>query len=140
MNHLLKARGLEPQVVCDSAGTSGYHIDAKPDRRMNAAAERKLGLTLTGRSRQFEPIDFDNFDLILAMDQDNFEQMYYVGSLNHDRDKLHLICEFCTRHNLKEVPDPYYGGEKGFDFVIDLLMDACEGLLDHLIETGKIKG
>ncbi len=138
MNHLLKARGLEHQVICDSAGTSGYHIDAKPDRRMNAAAERKLGLTLMGRSRQFEPIDFDNFDLILAMDQDNFEQMYHVGGLNHDRDKLHLMCEFCTRHDLKEVPDPYYGGEKGFDFVIDLLMDACEGLLDHLIETGKI--
>ena len=140
MNHLLKARGLEPQVICDSAGTSGYHLDAKPDRRMNAAAERKLGLTLMGRSRRFEPIDFDDFDLILAMDQDNFEQMYYVGSLNHDRSKLHLMCEFCTRHDLKEVPDPYYGGEKGFDFVIDLLMDACEGLLDHLIETGKIKG
>ncbi len=140
MNHLLKARGLEPQVICDSAGTSGYHIDAKPDRRMNAAAQRRLGLTLMGRSRRFEPIDFDDFDLILAMDQDNFEQMYYVGSLNHDRSKLHLMCEFCTRHDLKEVPDPYYGGEKGFDFVIDLLMDACEGLLDHLIETGKIKG
>jgi len=140
MNHLLKARGLEQQVICDSAGTSGYHIDAKPDRRMNAAAERKLGLTLMGRSRRFEPIDFDDFDLILAMDQDNFEQMYHSGSLNHDRDKLHLMCEFCTRHDLKEVPDPYYGGEKGFDFVIDLLMDACEGLLDHLIETGKIKG
>jgi protein-tyrosine phosphatase len=140
MNHLLKARGLEPQVICDSAGTSGYHLDAKPDRRMNAAAQRKLGLTLMGRSRKFDPIDFDDFDLILAMDQDNFEQMYHVGSLNHDRSKLHLMCEFCTRHDLKEVPDPYYGGEKGFDFVIDLLMDACEGLLDHLIETGKIKG
>ena len=140
MNHLLQARGLEDQVICDSAGTSGYHLDAKPDRRMNASAQRKLGLTLMGRSRRFEPIDFDDFDLILAMDQDNFEQMYYVGSLNHDRSKLNLMCEFCTRHDLKEVPDPYYGGEKGFDFVIDLLMDACEGLLDHLIETGKIKG
>ena len=140
MNQLLNARGLESQVICDSAGTSGYHIDAKPDRRMNAAAERKLGLTLTGRSRKFEPIDFDNFDLILAMDQDNFEQMYHVDSSKHDRHKLHLMCEFCTRHDLREVPDPYYGGEQGFDFVIDLLMDACEGLLDHLIETGKIKG
>ena len=140
MNHLLKARGLDDQAICDSAGTSGYHIDAKPDRRMNAAAERQLGLTLMGRSRRFEPIDFDDFDLILAMDQDNFEQMYHVGSFNHDREKLHLMCEFCTRYDLKEVPDPYYGGEKGFDFVIDLLMDACEGLLDHLIETGKIKG
>ena len=140
MNQLLNARGLESQVSCDSAGTSGYHIDAKPDRRMNAAAERKLGLTLMGRSRKFEPIDFDNFDLILAMDQDNFEQMYHVDSSKHDRHKLHLMCEFCTRHDLKEVPDPYYGGEKGFDFVIDLLVDACEGLLDHLIETGKIKG
>jgi protein-tyrosine phosphatase len=140
MNHLLKARGLDDQVTCDSAGTSGYHIGASPDRRMNAAAVKKLGLTLMGRSRKFEAVDFDNFDLILAMDQDNFEQMYHVDASKHDRHKLHLMCEFCTQHDLKEVPDPYYGGETGFDFVIDLLVDACTGLLDHLIETGKIKG
>lgn len=140
MNDLLKSRGLEHQVTCDSAGTSGYHIGAVPDRRMNAAAMKKLDLTLTGRSRKFEPVDFDNFDLILAMDQDNFEQMYHVDSSGRDRHKLHLMCEFCTQHDLKEVPDPYYGGEAGFDFVIDLLIDACTGLLDHLIETGKIKG
>jgi protein-tyrosine phosphatase len=140
MNHLLKARGLEDQVTCDSAGTSGYHIGAAPDRRMNAAAVKKLGLTLTGRSRKFESVDFDDFDLILAMDQDNFEQMYHVDASGRGRDKLHLMCEFCTQHDLKEVPDPYYGGEIGFDFVIDLLLDACEGLLEHLIETGKIKG
>lgn len=140
MNYLLKERGLEDQVTCDSAGTSGYHIGASPDRRMNSAAVKKLGLTLTGRSRKFEPVDFQDFDLILAMDQDNFEQMYHVDASKTDRHKLHLMCEFCTRHDLKEVPDPYYGGEAGFDFVIDLLMDACAGLLDHLVETGKIKG
>lgn len=140
MNYLLKARGLENQVICDSAGTSGYHIGAAPDRRMNAAAVKKLGLTLVGRSRKFEPGDFEQFDLILAMDQDNFEQMYYLNPSGADRHKLHLMCEFCRHHDLKEVPDPYYGGEEGFNFVIDLLMDACEGLLDHLIETGKIKG
>ncbi len=140
MNHLLKARGLEDQVICDSAGTSGYHIGAAPDRRMNAAAVKKLGLTLEGRSRKFEPVDFNNFDLILAMDQDNFEQMYALDDSGHNRHKLHLMCEFCTRHDLKDVPDPYYGGEAGFDLVIDLLIDACSGLLDHLIETGKIKG
>jgi protein-tyrosine phosphatase len=140
MNYLLKARGLEDQVQCDSAGTSGYHIGAKPDRRMNAAAVKKLGLTLTGQSRKFESIDFQDFDLILAMDQDNFENMYYLTNSESDRQKLRLMCEFCRHHDLKEVPDPYYGGEAGFDFVIELLMDACEGLLDHLIETGKIKG
>ncbi len=140
MNYLLQERGLDDQVICDSAGTSGYHIGAAPDRRMNAAAVKKLNLTLTGRSRKFEPVDFDNFDLILAMDQDNFEQMYHVDNSGRNRHKLKLMCEFCTQHDLKEVPDPYYGGEAGFDFVIDLLVDACNGLLDHLIETGKIQG
>ena len=136
MNHLLKARGLDNQVICDSAGTSGYHIDAKPDRRMNAAAERKLGLTLMGRSRKFEPIDFDDFDLILAMDQDNFEQMYHVDSFNHDRDKLHLMCEFCTRHDLKEVPDPYYGVERDYHTVYEMIEKAC----DKIIGVPALKG
>jgi protein-tyrosine phosphatase len=139
MRHLVAERGLSDQIECDSAGTSSYHIGSAPDRRMSAAAERKLGFSLQGQARQFESDDFDAFDLILAQDKDNFEQICYVDRAGKYREKVELMCKFCTHHDLKEVPDPYYGGEAGFNFVIDLLVDACNGLLDHLITTGKIK-
>ncbi|MGI0490795.1 low molecular weight protein-tyrosine-phosphatase [Alkalinema pantanalense CENA528] len=139
MNYLIEQQGLGDFIECDSAGTSSYHIGSPPDRRMNLAAQRQLGIELKGRARQFQPYDFDEFDLILAMDQDNYENLYYLDRQSQYRDKLRLMCEFCTKHDLKEVPDPYYGGEAGFNFVIDLLMDACSGLLDHLRETGKIQ-
>jgi protein-tyrosine phosphatase len=140
MNHLLQQRGLSDQVVCDSAGTSGYHVGASPDRRMSAAAERRLGFPLVGAARQFEREDLVEFDLILAMDKDNFAQ---INSLDRDgkfRDRVKLMCDFCQEHTLKSVPDPYYGGDEGFNFVIDLLVDACNGLIDHLIETGVVRG
>ncbi|MBD2326382.1 low molecular weight protein-tyrosine-phosphatase [Alkalinema sp. FACHB-956] len=138
MNYLIDQRGLGDLIECDSAGTSSYHVGSPPDRRMNVAAQRQLGIQLKGRARQFQPYDFDEFDLILAMDQDNYENLYYLDRQGQYRDKLRLMCEFCTQHDLKEVPDPYYGGEAGFNFVIDLLMDACSGLLDHLKASGKI--
>lgn len=132
MNHLIAQRGLEDQVICDSAGTSAYHIGSPPDRRMTAAAA-KQGIQLKGRARQFQREDFEAFDLILAMDKDNYRNILYLDQENRYKDKVRLMCEFCTRHpNFSEVPDPYYGGPEGFNQVIDLLMDACEGLLDEL--------
>jgi protein-tyrosine phosphatase len=139
MNHLLQERGLSDQVECDSAGTSGYHIGAAPDRRMSAAAERQLGFPLVGAARQFEVEDLAEFDLILAMDKDNFAQINSLDRAGKYRDRVKLMCEFCREHTLKSVPDPYYGGESGFDFVIELLVDACNGLIDHLIETGVVR-
>jgi protein-tyrosine phosphatase len=138
MNHLLQQRGLSAQVECDSAGTSGYHVGAAPDRRMSAAAERQLGFPLVGAARQFEREDLAKFDLILAMDKDNLAQMVSLDRGDKFRDRVKLMCEFCHEHTLKSVPDPYYGGDEGFNFVIDLLVDACNGLIDHLIETGVV--
>jgi len=138
MSALIKERGLQHQIECDSAGISGYHAGASPDRRMSAAASRKLGFALQGTSRQVDATDIDTFDLILAMDQDNYEQMARrdrSGKLHH---KIKLMCDFCTEHDLKEVPDPYYGGEAGFDFVIELLIDACSGSLDRLVADGSV--
>ncbi|MBE9031072.1 low molecular weight phosphotyrosine protein phosphatase [filamentous cyanobacterium LEGE 11480] len=140
MNHLVQQRGLSQQVQCDSAGTSSYHIGSSPDRRMSAAAQRKLGFPLVGAARQFEATDFEQFDLILAMDQDNYAQMSQLDRQGKYTERLKLMCEFCREHTLRSVPDPYYGGEDGFNFVIDLLVDACNGLLDELIETGAIQG
>jgi protein-tyrosine phosphatase len=140
MNHLLAQRGLTAQVACDSAGTAGYHSGSAPDRRMDAAAIRQVGIGLKGSARQFGRQDFEQFDLILAMDRDNFAGICELDRLGQYRDKVKLMCDFCTQHDLKEVPDPYYGGEAGFDFVINLLVDACNGLLDHLIATGQVEG
>ncbi|MDZ7961671.1 MAG: low molecular weight protein-tyrosine-phosphatase [Aulosira sp. DedQUE10] len=141
MNHLIEQAGLSDgsanaksvRILCDSAGTSSYHIGSPPDRRMNAAAAKKLGIKLRGHARQFRKSDFQDFDLILAMDRENYEDILAVDPTQHDRDKVRLMCEFCSRHTLKEVPDPYYGGSDGFDRVIDLLVDACEGLLKYIV-------
>ncbi len=128
MNHLLEKEGLVGQVVCDSAGTSAYHIGEPPDRRMTAAAQKR-GIPMRGRARQFTPQDFEAFDLILVMDRDNLEAVSALDRAGSYRDKVKLMCEFCTQHSFKEVPDPYYGGPAGFDQVITLLEDACAGLL-----------
>lgn len=132
MNHLIRQRGLEKQILCDSAGTSSYHIGSPPDRRMTAAAAQRQ-IALTGRARQFEPADFERFDLILAMDKDNYADILRLDRNRTYQHKVKLMCEFCTRHPDREVPDPYYGGEAGFNYVIELLLDACEGLLEQIL-------
>lgn len=134
MNHLIDQAGLTGQIVCDSAGTSDYHIGSPPDRRMTAAATQR-GIPMKGHARQFTTTDFEAFDLILAMDRDNLAGICYLDPTGRYRHKVHLMCDFCTRHTLKEVPDPYYGGVDGFNQVMDLLEDACQGLLAHVIEA-----
>ncbi|MEH2203040.1 MAG: low molecular weight protein-tyrosine-phosphatase [Nostoc sp.] len=129
MNHLIEQAGLSEHILCDSAGTSSYHVGSPPDKRMSAAAATKLGIKLRGRARQFEKSDFQDFDLILAMDRENYENIITLDRTKQYQHKVRLMCEFCSRHTLKEVPDPYYGGQEGFNQVIDLLIDACEGLL-----------
>ena len=132
MNHLIEQGELSERIVCDSAGTSSYHIGSPPDSRMSAAAFQKLQIKLRGQARQFQKSDFENFDLILAMDRENYQDILYLEPTGKYNQKVHLICDFCSRHNLKEVPDPYYGGTEGFHLVIDLLVDACEGLLKQV--------
>ncbi len=136
MEHLIEQAELSDRfaksIVCDSAGTSSYHIGSSPDRRMSATAARKLGIKLHGRARQFQKSDFQDFDLILAMDQDNYQDILLIDPTGQDQKKVRLMCDFCSKHTLKEVPDPYYGGSEGFNQVIDLLVDACEGLLTYL--------
>lgn len=129
MNHLIRQTGLENKIQCDSAGTSSYHIGSAPDRRMNAAANLR-GIELVGHARQFTKADFEEFDLILAMDRENYENICALDRSGRYHHKVRLMCDFCTRHTLKEVPDPYYGGDEGFNQVIDLLFDACDGLLN----------
>jgi protein-tyrosine phosphatase len=137
MNHLIQQRGLSAEIVCDSAGTSSYHIGSPPDRRMTTAAAQR-GISLVGQARQFDRSDFEQFDLILAMDKENYRDILALDRGGHYGDKVRLMCDFCRQHRDREVPDPYYGGADGFNYVIDLLLDACEGLLDHIVETRSI--
>ncbi|MBE9227013.1 low molecular weight phosphotyrosine protein phosphatase [Phormidium sp. LEGE 05292] len=132
MKHLVNQAGLSKEIICDSAGTSSYHVGSPPDRRMSVAAKLK-GIQLVGEARQFQRSDFEKFDLILAMDKENYRDILAIDRSRQYQDKVKLMCDFCTRHNLKEVPDPYYGGPEGFNQVIDLLLDACEGLLNYVI-------
>lgn len=134
MNYLIQQAKLSDQIICDSAGTSSYHIGNPPDRRMNAAAKLR-GIELVGKARQFKKSDFEDFDLILAMDRDNYEEICAVDRSGKYAHKVRLMCDFCTHHTLKEVPDPYYGGEEGFNQVIDLLLDACKGLLNYVAKV-----
>lgn len=137
MNHLIEQAGLSDSIICDSAGTGGYHIGAPPDRRMTAAAKRR-GIELKGRARQFERSDFEEFDLILAMDRENYRDILSLDPTGQYRDKVKLMCDFASHHSDREVPDPYYGGSEGFDRVIDLLLDACEGLLQYVVKTYQL--
>ncbi len=134
MNHLIQEANLTDKITCDSAGTSGYHVGAIPDRRMNDAA-RKRGLDLQGQSRKLKPTDLQNVDLILAMDRENYHDILYLDREGKYEAKVRLICDFATHKSDREVPDPYYGGQDGFDYVIDLLFDACSGLLEYVVNS-----
>ena len=134
MNHLLQQKQLQDDIQCDSAGTAGYHIGSAPDSRMTQAA-RQQGITLSGQARQFVVDDFDAFDLIVAMDRDNYRDILRLDPAGAHQHKVKQMCEFTSQYSDKEVPDPYYGGADGFRHVIDLLLDACDGLLTHVTQT-----
>ncbi|XP_024528228.1 uncharacterized protein LOC9631047 [Selaginella moellendorffii] len=138
--YIVEKRGLSSRFNIDSAGTIDYHEGDPADARMKAAAIKR-GVLLTSISRPIKPSDFDEFDLILAMDKKNKADIlkaYTIWNKNQpydvdSRDKVKLMCSYCQKNEATEVPDPYYGGPAGFEKVLDLLEDACEGLLDSIM-------
>ncbi|PIF06001.1 MAG: phosphotyrosine protein phosphatase [Draconibacterium sp.] len=116
----------------DSAGTSGWHIGEPADSRMQYHAGKR-GYQLTSISRKFNPsYDFDHFDYIIGMDNENIRSLKQLARTDADELKIHKMTDFCDNQIYTEVPDPYYGGEKGFELVLDLLEDSCKGLLKTL--------
>ena len=116
----------ESEFEIDSAGTIGYHSGDRADSRMREAA-RGRGYNLESRARRIEHVDFDRFDLIVTMDEANFTD---VEDMNPGgKAQVVRMCDYCEKHEQTEVPDPYYGGDKGFQVVIDILEDACRNLL-----------
>lgn len=123
--------GLDTAIQTDSAGTHAYHIGEPADRRAHAAAARR-GFSLEGiRARRVADEDFDRFDFILAMDEDNLMALHERAPDEH-RSKVRLFLEFAESRHENEVPDPYYGGSSGFERVLDLVEDASQGLLETL--------
>ena len=131
--HLLDQRGLNDQFIVDSAGTGGWHVGNPADRRMQAAANKR-GIQLPSRARQISLDDLRTFDLVLTMDDANLAA---VRSLVDEAGSqatatIQPMLSFSTAFSETEVPDPYYGGEAGFEHVLDLLEDACSNLLDDI--------
>jgi len=119
------------QFEVDSAGTHDYHVGEAPDKRAVAAAKQR-GVDLTGlRARTVEPQDFERFDLILAMDRENLGTLQQRAPA-HARERIKLVLDFAPDAHTREVPDPYYGGAKGFEEVLDLLEQAAQGLIAQL--------
>lgn len=131
---LIKKNGLENEVECDSAGTLAYHAGEPADYRMRQFA-RKRGYELTSISRQVNSkSDFDHFDYIVGMDKQNVRYLKEMTRSERDRGKIFLMTDFARHTNYDSVPDPYYGGDAGFENVLDILEDACEGLIRKLQE------
>jgi protein-tyrosine phosphatase len=129
--HLAREAGLEGRVHIDSAGTGGYHVGAPPDARAVAAAQAR-GYDLGPiRARKIAPEDFEQFNLILAMDEDNLVHLRGIAP-ETSRARLGLLLDYAPGRREREVPDPYYGGRNGFEQVLDLVNEACAGLLEEL--------
>jgi len=122
---------LQADIEIDSAGTHSYHVGEPPDQRAQATAlSRDIDLSDL-RGRKFIPEDFKKFDYVLAMDQSNYQDMQAQNPGN-GKAQLSLFLEFSRKHSEKEVPDPYYGGNQGFENVFNMIQDASEGLLQHI--------
>lgn len=133
MRHLVKDTELESKIELDSAGTINFHTGKSPDSRMQEAATNR-SIPMVGRARQVTAQDFETFDWILAMDEDNYHDLQAIQEgVSNPRAELRLFCDFCTEHSESEVPDPYYGGAEGFETVLDLLEDGCAGFLKEII-------
>jgi protein-tyrosine phosphatase len=133
MRALVDEAGLNDRVTVDSAGTSTEELGKPVDRRAVTEAARR-GVTLDHTAWQFQPDDFDRYDLVLVADGVNLERMRRRARNEEDRAKLRLLREFDPDHDPRDldVPDPWYGGEEGFVHVYDLMEAACHGLLEQL--------
>jgi protein-tyrosine phosphatase len=136
MRRLLEDQGLDIEV--DSAGTGGWHAGEPPDERATLAARRR-GVTLEGAARQVRPDDFRRFDLVIALDRSNLRELLARAPDEDAAERVRLLREFdpAARGDL-DVPDPYYGGDRGFETVLDMVEAACRGLIDELRAAEKV--
>ena len=130
---LLEKKGLTDSFIVDSAGTGSWHIGKKADSRMRIAAERR-NIKILSRARQITSEDFEKFNYILAMDDSNFRniQDFKNRTSSTDFSSIQKIQNFRSVFNEQEVPDPYFGGDEGFNYTLDILEDSVSGFLESL--------
>lgn len=128
---LVQAAGLESKILIDSAGTHDYHVGQCPDKRAQRAAQQRGYFMEDLRGRQVSAQDFQKFDYVLAMDMENLGYLQRICPKPHAH-KVDLLMSFSKRFQEREVPDPYYGGAEGFETVLDMVEDACRGLLEKI--------
>lgn len=133
MNSVIEKAGLSGKIECDSAGTIAFHAGEPADARMKKHA-LKRGYTLTSIARKFTHDDFGEYDYVVAMDRSNFTDLLALDKGAEYIDKISMMTSYCIECEDEEVPDPYYGGPQGFEHVLDLLEDACVGLLEKIRE------
>jgi protein-tyrosine phosphatase len=138
MEKMVADAGMQNRVEIDSAGSINMHVGKLPDSRMRQAASTR-GYPLTHRARQVDRADLDSYDLILVMDQGNFEDVVSLADPRKHEGKVRMFSEFCTEHDDTEVPDPYYGGSAGFEKVLDMMEDGCAEILRRLKDGTLLK-
>ena len=131
LNHLIKEHALTEKIATDSAGTISFHSNQPPDKRMTEVAQ-KHGVLLSGWARQFSVDDFYAYDLILAMDSSNYEDILHNAPGDKERQKVKMFLLFDPEQNdSASVPDPYYGGRQGFETVFAMVKRACDNIIKH---------
>jgi protein-tyrosine phosphatase len=137
-NHKIREQGLDHVLSADSCGTGNYHIGAQPDPRTIANA-RKNKVSIEHCARQLSLTDFDSFDYIMAMDHSNFQNINRLANSPAHRAKITLMRDFDPLHKGAEVPDPYFGGEEGFQEVFQILDRTMDNFIDHLVRTHSLR-
>ena len=133
---LVERRATDLQIHIDSAGTHAYHVGHPPDSRATAAAARR-GIDLSQlQGRKASVSDIEEFDYVLAMDRENHRNLLAISRQEH-RQKVRLLMDFAVDRSEQEVPDPYYGGDRGFEQVLDMIEEAAEGLLQDILSRKK---
>ena len=132
--HIVRENGMQDRFEVDSAGTYGGHRGELPDRRMRTAALYR-GFALTHRSRPVSSLDFLDFDMIIAMDDQNYEDLMHLAPSVEATHKVRRMSEFLKLRKMSYIPDPYYMGTEGFSMVLDLLEDGCQNLYDEIVNN-----
>lgn len=131
LRHIALRDPIGEVLYIESSGLGDWHIGQLPDERMRVAAKNR-GIVLSSRAQQFKHAFLDRFDLILAADNQILKDLYQYAKTPDHKAKIHLITNFSSSYQGQEIPDPYYQGEAGFELVLDMIEDSCEGLLNFL--------
>jgi|SRR5690554_5166986 len=132
MKRIVLKNDFQDLIEVDSAGTSGWHEGELPDERMRAHGDRR-GYDFSSKARKFKKSDFDNFDYIIVMDENNYNTVKSLASNIEQIEKIKMMTDFSVQNSLHNyIPDPYYGDASGFELVLDLLEDSSEGLLQEI--------